>query len=387
MVIYNNMAAMSVLNEANRQNNKLSNSMEKLAAGLKVRHAGDDASAYSISEKMRVQIRALNQCSENANKGADITNVAEGAMQSQAELLTTIRELALKSANGVYSDSDRGIMQKEVNQRLTEIDDIAMSTNYNGRSLLNQVELERTDMEVIPGSATFNTEAPERLNSIGLIPEPHTKPAVKGGILCHMPVMSYKELSDGQVVYDPYNFAYNPMSSVPGINSTVYDANGNPYTVVNSNQMGTGPAVPAIEYPAGNTPPTYIPLDVAAGTSSVPSAGAAGFLPHSKHYQALGTVGNGGTAAVTAGTTKIVLTGTYPATQEYTYDTLPDGKMIAAKTKANNDRHKQIYNLDFSSLGNLPAALDKQGFSVLCDGCKQFVSVMFDAGKAAGTGE
>ena len=62
MVIYNNMAAMSVLNESNRQNNKLSNSMEKLASGLKVRHAGDDASAYSISEKMRVQIRALNQC-------------------------------------------------------------------------------------------------------------------------------------------------------------------------------------------------------------------------------------------------------------------------------------------------------------------------------------
>lgn len=388
MVIYNNMAAMSVLNEANRQNNKLSNSMEKLAAGLKVRHASDDASAYSISEKMRVQIRALNQCSENANKGADITNVAEGAMQSQAELLTTIRELALKSANGVYSDSDRAIMQKEVNQRLTEIDDIAVSTNYNGRHLLNQVELDHTDTTFIPGSATFDTEAAEKLNKIGLVPEPHARPAKKDSrILCHMPSMSYKDLSDGQVVYDPYNFAYNPMSSVPGINSTVYDANGNPYTVVNSNQMGTGPAVPAIEYPAGNTPPTYIPLDVAAGTPSVPSAGAAGFLPHSKHYQALGTVGTSGTAAVAAGTTKIVLTGTYPATQEYTYDTLPDGKMIASKTKANYDNHKQIYNLDFSSLGNLPAALDKQGFSVLCDGCKQFVSVMFDAGKAAGTGE
>lgn len=370
MVIYNNMAAMSALNEANGHNNKLSNSMDKLSAGLKVRHASDNASAYSISEKMRVQIRALNQCSSNANKGADITNVAEGAMQSQMELLNTIRELALKSANSVYSDSDRAIMQKEVNQRLTEIDDIAVSTNYNGKPLLNQAELDHTDTTFIPGSATFDTEAAEKLNKIGLVPEPHTRPAKKDGILCHMPSMSYKDLSDGQVVYDPYNFAYNPMSSVPGINSTIYDANGNSYTVVNSNQTGTGPAVPAIEYPTGNTPPTYIPLDVAAGTPSVPSAGAAGFLPHSKHYQALGTVGNGGTAAVTAGTTKIVLTGTYPATQEYIYDKLPDGKIIAAKTKANNDRHKQIYNLDFSSLGNLPAALDKQGFSVLCDGCK-----------------
>lgn len=107
MVIYNNMAAMSTLNESNRQNNKLSSSLKKLASGLKVRNAGDDASAYSISEKMRVQIRALNQCSANTSKGADITHVAEGAMQSQMELLTIIRELALKSANGIYSDSDR----------------------------------------------------------------------------------------------------------------------------------------------------------------------------------------------------------------------------------------------------------------------------------------
>ena len=235
MVIYNNMAAMSALNEANRHNNKLSHSMDKLSAGLKVRHASDNASAYSISEKMRVQIRALNQCSANTNKGADITKVAEGAMQSQVELLTTIRELALKSANGVYSDSDRAIMQKEVNQRMTEIDDIAMSTNYNGRYLLNQVEIEHTDIEVIPGSAIFDTEAAERLNVIGLIPEPHTKPAIKRGILCHMPAMSYKDLADGQTVYDPYNFAHNPMLTVPGINSTVYDANGNQYMVVNSN--------------------------------------------------------------------------------------------------------------------------------------------------------
>ena len=208
MVIYNNMAAMSVLNESNRQNNKLSNSMEKLASGLKVRHAGDDASAYSISEKMRVQIRALNQCSANTSKGADITNVAEGAMQSQMELLTTIRELALKSANGIYSDSDRGIMQKEVNQRLTEIDDIAASASYNGRQLLNQAELDHVDSRFIPGSTAFNVDAPAQDNSIALVAETPNAYAVKDHIPCYRPPTSYHELAAGQMVYDANTIVY-----------------------------------------------------------------------------------------------------------------------------------------------------------------------------------
>ena len=215
MVIYNNMAAMSVLNEANRQNNKLSNSMEKLAAGLKVRNAGDDAAAYSLSEKMRVQIRALNQCSANTNKGADINKVAEGAMQSQVELLTTIRELALKSANGVYSDSDRAIMQKEVNQRLTEIDDIAVSTNYNGRPLLNQAELDHTDTTFIPGYNAFDSEAAETLNTIDLVPETPNQAAVRDGIMCYRPPTSYLELNNGQTVYDANSFTKCAVKPLP----------------------------------------------------------------------------------------------------------------------------------------------------------------------------
>ena len=380
MVIYNNMAAMSALSESKRQNNKMSAAMEKLASGLKVRNAGDDAAAYSISEKMRVQIRALNQCSANTNKGADITNVAEGAMQSQVELLTTIRELALKSANGVYSDSDRGIMQKEVNQRLTEIDDIAVSTNYNGRHLLNQVELDHTDTTFIPGSATFDTEAAEKLNKIGLVPEPHTRPAIKDGILCHMPSMSYKELQAGQMVYDPDNSVYKPLTAMPVINDIVYDAGGGSYRVVMADVDGSGNLVPAIEYPTGS----YVKLDINSG-SSLPVAGNA-CMPYSKHFRELGTVG--GTASLTAGVTRIVLADAYSATPKtYIYDTLPDGKPAATCTDRSGGYHKQMYSIDFSSLGNLPSALDKQGFSVLCDGCKQFVSVMFDAEMAAGTGE
>ena len=391
MVIYNNMAAMSVLNESNRQNNKLSNSMEKLASGLKVRHAGDDASAYSISEKMRVQIRALNQCSANTSKGADITNVAEGAMQNQMELLTTIRELALKSANGVYSDSDRGIMQKEVNQRLTEIDDIAASASYNGRPLLNQAELDHVDSRFVPGSTAFNVDAPAQDNSISLVAETPNAYAVKDHIPCYRPPTSYHELAAGQMVYDANTIVYNkiqPPASLPGIGSTVYDANGVRYTVVDaSSTPGTGAPVPAIEFPAGHTPPAYIPLDITtSGTPTVPAPGAAGFWPHTKNYQALGTVGAGGTAAVTAGSTKITLSDIYLA-QEYTYDVLPDGKIVGTYPKTGLNSDRQMYALNFSSVANIPADLDKQGFSVMCDACRQFISVMFDANKTAGTGE
>ena len=386
MVIYNNMAAMSTLNESNRQNNKLSGSLKTLASGLKVRNAGDDASAYSISEKMRVQIRALNQWSANTSKGADITKVAEGAMQSQVELLTTIRELALKSANGIYSDSDRVIMQKEVNQRLTEIDDIAVSTNYNGKPLLNQAELDHTDTIFIPGSTTFDSEAAERLNTIDLVPQTPNQPAVRDGIMCYMPPTSYTELNNGQTVYDANSFTYNAMSSMPSIGSTVYDAAGGSYTVVDADTTGIGPAIPAIEYPVGNTPPNYIPLDITAGTPVTPSAGAAGFLPHTKNYQVLGTVGAGGSAAVTAGTTSIALSDQYPA-KIYTYDILPDGKMIGTYTGQLQSHDKKAYQLDFSRYGNLPDDLHEQGFSVLCDGCRQFVSVMFDTGKTLGAGE
>lgn len=386
MVIYNNMAAMSALNESNRQNNKLSGSLKKLASGLKVRNAGDDASAYSISEKMRVQIRALNQCSANTSKGADITNVAEGAMQSQMELLTTIRELALKSANGIYSDSDRVIMQKEVNQRLTEIDDIAVSTSYNGKPLLNMAELDHTDTTFIPGSTTFDSEAAETLNTIDLVPETPNKAAVRDGIMCYMPPTSYLELSNGQTVYDVNSFTYNAMSSMPGIGSAVYDATGGSYTVVDADTTGTGPAIPAIEYPAGNTPPSYIPLDITAGTPATPSVGASGFLPHTKNYQVLGTVGPGGSAAVTPGTTSITISDQYPA-KIYTYDTLPDGKMIGTYTGSLQSYDKKAYQLDFSRYGNLPDNLHEQGFSVLCDGCRQFVSVMFDKDKSFGSGE
>ncbi|MGM9582040.1 MAG: flagellin [Anaerovibrio sp.] len=204
--------------------------------------------------------------------------------------------------------------------------------------------------------------------------------------MCYRPPTSYLELNNGQTVYDANSFTYNAMSSMPGIGSAVYDAAGGSYTVVDADTTGMGPAIPAIEYPVGNTPPSYIPLNITAGTPAMPSVGASGFLPHTKNYQVLGTVGTGGSAAVTAGTTSITISDQYPA-KIYTYDTLPNGKMIGTYTGSLQSHDKKAYQLDFSRYGNLPDDLHEQGFSVLCDGCRQFVSVMFDKDKSFGSGE
>ena len=114
----------------------LQKSMEKLASGEKINKAGDDASGLSISEKMRSQIRGLNQASRNIGDAISFTNVAEGYLQETTDVLQRIRELAVQASNGVYSDEDRMQIQVEVSQLVAEVDRIASSAQFNGMSLL-----------------------------------------------------------------------------------------------------------------------------------------------------------------------------------------------------------------------------------------------------------
>ena len=137
MKINNNMAALSVLNELNRNSNKLGCMAEKAASGVCINFAGDDASGYSISEKMRVQLRSLAQDVENVQTGRNMVAVAEGGIQEIIENLRYIKEKAINAANDHNTDADRAFIQKEVDARLEEINDIASSTTYNGRILLN----------------------------------------------------------------------------------------------------------------------------------------------------------------------------------------------------------------------------------------------------------
>ncbi|MBQ5651796.1 MAG: flagellin, partial [Selenomonadaceae bacterium] len=114
MKLNNNMAALFALNELNRNSNRLGKAAKKAAAGLKLNSAGDDASGYSISEKMRVQLRALSQDVENVQTGRNMVAVAEGGIQEIIENLRYIKEKAINAANDHNTDAVRAFIQKEV---------------------------------------------------------------------------------------------------------------------------------------------------------------------------------------------------------------------------------------------------------------------------------
>ncbi|MBQ5673515.1 MAG: flagellin, partial [Lachnospiraceae bacterium] len=161
MVIFNNMAAMSALNETNRSNNKLGKVVKQASSGMRINSAGDDASGYSISEKMRVQLRALSQDIENVQTGHNLVATAEGGIQEIIENLRYLKEKAISAANDHNTDADRELIQKEVNQRIDEINDIASSTTYNGRVLLNG-----NYREYVPASTTINIDYNFKANTL-----------------------------------------------------------------------------------------------------------------------------------------------------------------------------------------------------------------------------
>jgi flagellin len=111
-------------------------SMEKLSSGERINKAGNDASGLAVSEKMRSQIRGLNQASRNIGDAVSFVQVAEGYLSETTDVLQRIRELAVQASNGVYSDEDRMQISVEVSQLVAEVDRIASSAQFNGMNLL-----------------------------------------------------------------------------------------------------------------------------------------------------------------------------------------------------------------------------------------------------------
>lgn len=111
--------------------------MEKLASGLSINRAGDDAAGLAISEKMRAQIRGLDMASKNAQDGISLIQTAEGALNETHSILQRMRELAVQAANDTNNDTDRKEIQKEINELIDEIDRIADDTQFNTKNLLN----------------------------------------------------------------------------------------------------------------------------------------------------------------------------------------------------------------------------------------------------------
>ena len=136
MIINHNLSSLFASKMEGFNSQALQKSMEKLSSGERINRAGDDASGLSISEKMRSQIRGLNQASRNIGDAISFTSVAEGYLQETTDVLQRIRELAVQASNGVYSAEDRMQIQVEVSQLVAEVDRIASSAQFNGMNLL-----------------------------------------------------------------------------------------------------------------------------------------------------------------------------------------------------------------------------------------------------------
>ena len=139
MVVKNNMSAISTLNTLNKNSSALSKSLQKVSSGMKINGAADDASGYAISERMRVQIRGLDQANQNTQNGSSMMKVAEGAVSSTVDILKTLKEKVINAANDTNTDADRQTIQKELDQSIDQINDNANVT-YNGKYLIEEVE-------------------------------------------------------------------------------------------------------------------------------------------------------------------------------------------------------------------------------------------------------
>jgi len=136
MIINHNMSALYADRQLGVTQSSLTKNMEKLSSGLRINRAGDDASGLAVSEKMRSQIRGLHQAERNIQNGVSFIQATEGYLQQTQDILHRLRELAVQSANGIYSDEDRMQIQVEVSQMVDEVNRIASHAQFNGMNML-----------------------------------------------------------------------------------------------------------------------------------------------------------------------------------------------------------------------------------------------------------
>lgn len=159
MIINHNLSAMFSSRQVNDTSSVQGKNMEKLSSGMRINRAGDDASGLAVSEKMRSQVRGLNQASTNAQNGISFIQTTEGYLQSTQDILQRVRELSVQSSNGVYSSEDRMQIQVEVSQLVAEVDRIASSAQFNGMNMLTGRFARETGENNITGSMWFHIGA------------------------------------------------------------------------------------------------------------------------------------------------------------------------------------------------------------------------------------
>jgi len=159
MIINHNLSAMFADRSLKVTQVYLTKNMEKLSSGLRINRAGDDASGLAVSEKLRSQIRGLNQASTNAQNGISFIQVSEGYLQETQDILQRLRELAVQAANGIYTEEDRMYIQVEVSALVDEIDRIASHAQFNGMNMLTGRFARLTSDNVAPATMWFHIGA------------------------------------------------------------------------------------------------------------------------------------------------------------------------------------------------------------------------------------
>ena len=136
MIINHNMSAMYAQRNTGIVETSIAKDIEKLSSGMRINRAGDDASGLAVSEKMRSQIRGLNQAGQNIQNGVSFIQATEGYLAETTDIMQRLRELAVQAANGIYSAEDRMQIQVEVSQLVDEVDRIASHAQFNGMNML-----------------------------------------------------------------------------------------------------------------------------------------------------------------------------------------------------------------------------------------------------------
>ncbi|MFT9849577.1 flagellin N-terminal helical domain-containing protein [Aneurinibacillus sp. REN35] len=157
MRINHNIQALNAYSKLSKNQFATGKALEKLSSGLRINRAADDAAGLAISEKMRGQIRGLQQAEKNAMDGISLIQTAEGALGEVHDMLSRMRELAVQAANGTLTEVDRGVIQDEINQLREQIDRVGNDTQFNTKKLLNGSLSENADIRSLYGNVTYST--------------------------------------------------------------------------------------------------------------------------------------------------------------------------------------------------------------------------------------
>ncbi len=136
MIINHNMSAINANRVLGNVDARVQDNIQKLSSGMRINNGGDDPSGLAVSEKMRSQIRGLNQAHRNTMDGVSFIQTSEGYLEETTNIIQRLRELSVQAANGIYSDEDRLMLQVEVSQLIDEVDRIAEHAQFNGMNVL-----------------------------------------------------------------------------------------------------------------------------------------------------------------------------------------------------------------------------------------------------------